>query len=214
MPKAIHLSKEQILAAMDKTKSVRAAARYLNISYQHLKKWMKVYKDENGVTLFDAHKNQSGKGIPKFLSASHYNKKEPALLDILEGRVNPAHFNPQKIKYRMITEGFLKEECYNCGFHERRVSDYKIPLILHFKNGNKQHYSLNNMEMLCYNCYYLTVGDLYTDKQLEGLEDHKPMNQSEVDWELDDYTLQRLRELGLDKSHPPTDDGSEFISRL
>jgi len=50
MPKAIHLSKEQILAAMDKTKSVRAAARYLNISYQHLKKWMKVYKDENGVT--------------------------------------------------------------------------------------------------------------------------------------------------------------------
>jgi len=166
MPKAIHLSKEQILAAMDKTKSVRAAARYLNISYQHLKKWMKVYKDENGVTLFEAHKNQSGKGIPKFLSASHYNKKEPALLDILEGRVNPAHFNPQKIKYRMITEGYLKEECYNCGFHERRVSDYKTPLILHFKNGNKQHYSLNNMEMLCYNCYYLTVGDLYTDNSL------------------------------------------------
>ena len=31
MPKAIHLSKEQILAAMDKTKSVRAAARYLNV---------------------------------------------------------------------------------------------------------------------------------------------------------------------------------------
>ncbi len=44
------------------------------------------------------------------------------MLDILEGRVNAAHFNPQKIKYRMITEGFLKEECYNCGFHERRVS--------------------------------------------------------------------------------------------
>jgi len=214
MPKANPLSKEQIASAMNKTKSVRAAARYLNVSYQHLKKWMKLYKDENGVSLFDSHKNQSGKGIPKFLSQTPFGKKEPALLDILEGRIDPSHFNPQKIKYRMIQEGYLKEECYTCGFHERRVSDYKIPLVLHFKNGNKQHYSLANMEMLCYNCYYLTVGDLFTNKQIEGLEDHKPMNQSEVDWEVDDYTLQRLRELGLEKPPISTDDGSEFISRL
>jgi hypothetical protein len=214
MPKAKHLSKEQILAAMSKTKSVRAAARYLNVSYHHLKKWMRLYKDENGSTLFEAHKNQSGKGIPKFLSQTPYGRKDPAILDIIEGRIDPAHFNPQKIKYRMIQEGYLKEECNHCGFQERRVSDYKIPLILHFKDKNKQHYRLENLEMLCYNCYYLFVGDVFDNKQIEGLEDHKPMNESHVDWELDDYTLQRLKELGLDKSHPPTDDGSEFISRL
>ena len=198
---------------MDKTKSVRAAARYLNCSYQHIKKWMKLYVDSNGVSLFDAHKNQSGKGIPKFLSVSSINKKEPAILDIIEGRIDPSHFNPQKIKYRLITDGYLKDECCNCGFHERRVSDYKSPLILHFKDGNKQHYRLDNMEMLCYNCYYLMVGDIFSNKQLEGLEDHKPMNQSEVDWELDEYTKQRLLELGLDKPEIE-DDGSEFISRL
>jgi len=214
MPKAKHLSKDQVIMAMNKTKSVRAAARYLNVSYQHLKKWMKLYKDENGSTLFESHKNQAGKGIPKFLSQTPYGKKDPAVLDIIEGRIDPAHFNPQKIKYRMIQEGYLKEECSNCGFHERRVSDYKIPLILHFKDKNKQHYRLENLEMLCYNCYYLLVGEVFNNKQIEGLEDHKPMNQSEVDWELDDYTLQRLKELGLDKSHPPTDDGSEFISRF
>jgi hypothetical protein len=213
MPKARPLTKESIISAMDKTKSVRAAARYLNCSYQHIKKWMKLYVDENGVSLFDAHKNQSGKGIPKFLSVSTINKKEPAILDIVEGRIDASHFNPQKIKYRLITEGYLKDECCNCGFHERRVSDYKSPLILHFKDGNKQHYRLDNMEMLCYNCYYLMVGDIFSGKQLEGLEDHKPMNQSEVDWELDEYTKQRLLELGLDKPEP-TDDGSEFISRL
>jgi hypothetical protein len=39
------------------------------------------------------------------------------------------------------------------------------------------------------------------------------MNQSEVDWELDEYTKQRLLELGLDKPEIE-DDGSEFISRL
>jgi hypothetical protein len=213
MPKARPLTKESIISAMDKTKSVRAAARYLNCSYQHIKKWMKLYVDSNGVSLFDAHKNQSGKGIPKFLSVSSINKKEPAILDIIEGRIDPSHFNPQKIKYRLITDGYLKDECNNCGFHERRVSDYKSPLILHFKDGNKQHYRLDNMEMLCYNCYYLMVGDIFSNKQLEGLEDHKPMNQSEVDWELDEYTKQRLLELGLDKPEIE-DDGSEFISRL
>jgi hypothetical protein len=213
MPKARPLTKESIISAMDKTKSVRAAARYLNCSYQHIKKWMKLYVDENGISLFDAHKNQSGKGIPKFLSVSTINKKEPAILDIVEGRIDASHFNPQKIKYRLITEGYLKDECNNCGFHERRVSDYKSPLILHFKDNNKQHYRLDNMEMLCYNCYYLMVGDIFSGKQLEGLEDHKPMNQSEVDWELDEYTKQRLLELGLDKPEP-IDDGSEFISRL
>jgi len=213
MPKARPLTKESIISAMDKTKSVRAAARYLNCSYQHIKKWMKLYVDSNGVSLFDAHKNQSGKGIPKFLSVSTINKKEPAILDIVEGRIDASHFNPQKIKYRLITEGYLKDECNNCGFHERRVSDYKSPLILHFKDNNKQHYRLDNMEMLCYNCYYLMVGDIFSGKQLEGLEDHKPMNQSEVDWELDEYTKQRLLELGLDKPEP-IDDGSEFISRF
>lgn len=213
MPKARPLTKESIISAMDKTKSVRAAARYLNCSYQHIKKWMKLYVDSNGVSLFDAHKNQSGKGIPKFLSVSTINKKEPAILDIIEGRIDPSHFNPQKIKYRLITDGYLKDECNNCTFHERRVSDYKSPLILHFKDGNKQHYRLDNMEMLCYNCYYLMVGDIFSNKQIEGLEDHKPMNQSNVDWELDEYTKQRLLELGLSKPEP-LDDGSEFISRI
>lgn len=213
MPKAKHLSKDQVVSAMNKTKSVRAAARYLNVSYIHMKKWMKFYKNEDGITLFEAHKNQSGKGIPKFLSNNGTRKKDPALLDVIEGRIDPAHFNPQKIKYRLIEEGYLKEECSNCGFHERRVSDYKIPLILHFKDKNKQHYRLENLEMLCYNCYFLMVGDVFNNKQIEGLEDHKPVNESKVKWELDDYTLQRLKDLGLEQSHPP-EDGSEFISRI
>ena len=41
MPKPRPLTKEQILAAMAKTKSNAAAARYLNCSYVHYKKWAK-----------------------------------------------------------------------------------------------------------------------------------------------------------------------------
>jgi hypothetical protein len=215
MPKAKHFSKEQIINAMDKTKSVRGAARYLNCSYQHLKKWMKFYKDEaTGKTLFESHKNQSGKGVPKFLSHAPFGRKEPAILDIINGVVDPSNFNPQKIKYRMIEGGYLKEECYRCGFNERRVLDYKIPLLMHFKNGNKQNYTLENVEMLCYNCYYLSVGDLYTGKQIESIEDHKPINNGHVDWEVDEYTLERFKELGLYDSKPLDDDPYSLVSRL
>jgi hypothetical protein len=209
MTKPKPLSKEDILRAMRITKSNRAAARYLGVSYIHYKGYAKLYKGESGKTLFEDHKNQSGKGIPKFLNNS---KKEPALRDIIEGRIDINHFKPEKIKNRLIKEGFLKEECYICGFHERRISDYKMPLLLDFIDKNKKNYQNNNPRLLCYNCYYINVGDIFTNKQIEGLEDHVVKYNSEVEWELDEYTSQRLKELGLDN---PTilNDGSEFISK-
>jgi hypothetical protein len=75
------------------------------------------------------------------------------------------------------------------------------------------HYRLENLELLCYNCFFLYQGDLFTHKQLEGMEDHLNKYQSKVDWEIDSYTQERLKELGLYEPKP-LDDGSEFISRL
>lgn len=210
MPLPKPLTKEQILAAMSQTRSNRAAARYLNVSYIHYKKWAKLYKNEEDVALFDVHKNQSGKGIPKFLRGTG---KEPALLDIIEGRVDVSSFSPDKIKYRLITEGYLLEECNSCGFKERRVMDYKMPLLLHFKDNNKKNYRKENIELLCYNCYFLTVGDIFTDKQIQGIEDHVTVYQSDVDWEVDDYTRQRLKELGLE-SDISGDEDYDIVARL
>ena len=209
MPKPKPLSKELIKGAMSQTLSNRAAARYLNCSYQHYKKWAKLYESDTHDNLFEQHKNQSGKGIPKFLRSGG---KEPALTDIIEGRVDASSFSPEKIKYRLITEGHLLEECAVCGFNERRVSDYKMPLLLNFKDGNKKNYRKENIELLCYNHYFLTVGDIFSDKQIKGIEDHVPVNQSEVEWEMDDYTRQRLTELGLDE--PEKEYGSDLISKI
>ncbi len=117
MPKAKPLSKEQIIAAMSQTLSNRAAARYLNVSYIHYKKWAKLYESDTHDNLFEQHKNQCGKGIPKFLRGKG---KEPALIDIIEGRVDASSFSPDKIKYRLITEGHLLEECAVWRCHERR----------------------------------------------------------------------------------------------
>ena len=209
MPKAKPLSKQQIQAAMNKTMSNRAAARYLGVSYIHYKKWAKNYDatKEGYPDLFEQHKNQSGKGIPKFLNGS---VKQPAVLDIIEGRVDSSHFSAAKIRERMIGEGYLNDCCSNCSFNERRVLDYKVPLIMNFKDDNKKNYKLDNVELLCYNCYFLQVGNIFNDKQIQGLEEHRPINESKVDWEIDDYHLQRLKELGLGEE----DDELDLISRI
>ena len=197
MPKPKPLSKDQILRAMSQTLSNRAAARWMGVSYVHYKKWAKTYDatEEGYENLFEQHLNQAGKGIPKYLRA---NGPEPALKDIVEGRVDVSSFSPDKLKYRLVTEGYLLEECSQCGFHERRVLDYKIPLLLHFKDNNKKNYRKENIEFLCYNCYFLTIGDIFSEKQVQNIEDHKSVNTGQVDWEVDDYHLERLRELGLD----------------
>ena len=206
MPAAKPISKDMCLAAMNKTKSVKAAARYLNCSYHHLKRYMLLYKDEeSGKTLFEIHKNPSGKGIPKFLKSSG---KEPALIDIIEGKINPASFSPDKLKYRLTTEGYLEECCGNCGFQEHRVTDHKVPLILNFKDKNKLNYNLDNIEFLCYNCYFLFIGEVFSERDIQKLEDNKSVTKTTeaVDMELDEYHLQRLKELGLDGPNPIDDD--------
>jgi len=212
--KAKPLLKSDIERAMAMTKSNRAAARYLHCSYIHYKKWAKNYKtddnDPNSLTLFEQHKNQSGKGIAKFLS----NKgKEPALMDVIEGRVPIDSYTPEKLKNRLIQESYLQECCVKCQFAERRVIDYKVPLILNFKDGNKKNWSLNNLELLCYNHYFLYVGNVFTNKQIQHIEDYNPSTfQSKSDWELDDHFKEHLQNLGIIEHDD--DPGSEFISRV
>jgi hypothetical protein len=206
MPAAKPISKDMCLTAMDKTKSVKAAARYLNCSYHHLKRYMKLYVDEeSGKTLFELHKNQQGKGIPKFLKSKG---KEPALLDIIEGRIDASSFSAEKLKYRLTTEGYLEECCSKCGFREHRVIDHKIPLILNFRDKNLTNYNLDNIEFLCYNCHFLYIGDVYSKKDIIKLEENTSVTKTTdaVDLQLDDYHLQRLRELGLDGENPIDDD--------
>jgi hypothetical protein len=202
--------KDDIERAMRMTKSNKSAARYLHCSYTHYKMWAKNFTDENGITLFDKHKNQSGKGISKFLT----NKgKEPALLDIIEGRISIDSYTPEKLKNRLIQESYLQECCAKCHFAERRVLDYKVPLILNFKDNNKKNWTLENLELLCYNHYFLYVGNIFTTKQINHIEDYNPSTfQSKSDWELDEYYKEHLQNLGIiDRDCEP---GSEFISKI
>ena len=201
---------------MRHTKSNKSAARYLNCSYIHYKTWAKRYHEfEGGRSLFEVHKNQAGKGIPKFLAGNAKKKNAWDIKDVIEGRISPKHFGLEKIKTRMIEEGYLKEECSMCGFQERRVNDYKIPLILNFKDNNSNHYNMGNVRFLCYNCYFLNIGNIFNPKDFQQMESHAPTNGTSdaIDFQLDEFQLEQLEKLGLFQP-PKPDDGTEFISRL
>jgi len=186
-----------------------AAARYLHVSYNHYKKYARMYKDDqSGLPLLEVHKNQAGKGIPKYLTSKG---KEPPIIDLIEGRVPAEHFNPKKIKQRLVFEALIEERCAHCGFAERRVHDTKVPLILHHKDGNNSNWHLDNLEFLCYNCSFLYATSPITDQQVEAAEDFVEKNVEDIDWELDDHMKQHLKELNLyNEQQQP---GEQYISK-
>ena len=59
------LSKGRIMWAIEQTLSLTKACELLDVSYPTFKKYAKLYRDEDGISLFEKYKNQSGKGIPK-----------------------------------------------------------------------------------------------------------------------------------------------------
>lgn len=206
MPAAKPLSKEDLIRAMKMTKSNRAAARYLRVSYQHYKKFAKVFVDEKtGKTFFDLHLNQAGKGIRK-----HFGTKEPLLEDLMNGELFVESYDINRYKDRLVQEGYIEEKCNVCGFKEQRVNDYRVPLLISFKDYNKKNWKIENIELLCYNHYFLYVGNIFNDKQIEGIQEYKDVPKTqEVNWELDENMLEHFKELGLVDS---TDEEDNFIS--
>jgi hypothetical protein len=198
MPASKPISREDVLRAMRFTKSNRAAAKYLGCSYQHYKPFAKNFKvdetDHNSPSLFETHLNQCGKGIPKFLPN---RRREPNVKNIIETGTGWESFTPEKIKARIVAEGYLKEECYACGFCERRVTDYKTPLLLNFKDGNKNNYLLENLELLCYNDYFLLVADPLTPDQIRHIEDNTGVRAVAHGWDMDDAHIENMKALGL-----------------
>lgn len=160
------LSIQQIKDAMSKTKSCASAARYLNVSYPTFRKYASMYQDENGITLFQKHKNERGFGITKSFFSPTMGRH--SLQDIFDGKASP-HYPKWRLKMRLIRNNFIEEKCSICGMSERRVSDYKVPLELDFIDGDESNRKFENLRLLCYNCYFLNTGDFFwrTDRKAE-----------------------------------------------
>lgn len=156
--KALNLTKEEILYVMANTKSNRQAAKFIGCNISTWKTYATRYFDEEtGLTLYEKHKNQAGIGIHRRTNHKLYQKKD--IFEILDGK-HPT-YKPGKLAARLIEECIIPEKCNNCGFEERRITDYKMPLILVHLDGDLTNHKLENLEFLCYNCYFLTYDELY-----------------------------------------------------
>ena len=198
--------KEDILRAMKMTKSNQSAARYLGISYVHYKRYAKTYVDEEtSKTLFEKHLNPMGRGIRK-----HLGGKDPDLKGLMEGEIFVKSYSLNRYKDRLIQNGHIEEKCNSCKFNEQRVNDYKAPLLIHFKDKNKMNWRIDNIELLCYNCYFLHIGDVFNEKQIKNIEEDAPVKKDDtVDWEMDNNMLEHFRDIGL-----VNDEDDDFVSRL
>lgn len=157
--KSYNLTEGDVRYAMKNSRSNREASRFLNISYPTYKKYASIYyDDETGKSLFELHKNKAGIGIPR-RTPSKYSGKA-GLQDILEGKY--PEYSGRNLKNRLIQEGYRAEECEYCSFNERRITDYTVPLILVWLDGDKSNHMNDNLVLICYNCFYLTHNDVFT----------------------------------------------------
>ena len=139
---------------------------YLGINRGELRKYLNKFTGDDGRTLmqiFDEKIAKDGRGRAKSLDRDF-------LVDLLErgflGNKMPAPL----IKGKLLEEGYFPNKCNCCGFKGSRELDSKSPLLLHFKDDKRINWKRDNLEILCYNCYFLKVGDLMFKDQLEALE--------------------------------------------
>ena len=53
---------------------------------------------------------------------------------------------------------YFNEECSICGWNEPRITDQKICLKLDYMDGNSDNKNIDNMRLLCPNCYFSNNG--------------------------------------------------------
>jgi hypothetical protein len=138
----------QIKAAQAKSLSARQAAKTLGISYNTYKKYAKLYG------IFEDLKNPYGVGIQRDVKIRNikYN-----IEDLINGK--HIHYPIHKFKNKLFDSGYLPKVCGSCGFSEERITDGKMPLLIDFLDGNLNNRKLDNIRPLCYNCFFLLVGD-------------------------------------------------------
>lgn len=143
--------------AMESTWSNSEAAKFLRVSYTTWKKYSSMYIDsDTGKSLFELH-NKSGVKRPKakrksYTCNSGYKER---LEDILEGKY--PGYPTKKLRKRLFLSGWVPLKCSSCGWDEVRLSDENFPGLLDFVDGNWRNNKLENLRIMCYNCYFCQV---------------------------------------------------------
>jgi len=139
------LLESEIREARAQSQSAKETARRLGVTYDTYKKYAKMY---------GCHEVCQVQLRRKTLNPINPSKGKYPLQKILAGQF--PNFPIHRLKDKLIRSGTKKAECEQCGFHERRITDGKIPLLLWFEDGDKHNHKLENLKVICYNCMFLS----------------------------------------------------------
>ena len=163
--KGYELLESQIRYAMQNNTSNAEAAKWLHVSFTTWKKYAKMYIDpDTGKSLYELHK-ETGFAKRLVLPQTRYRRKASAPWAFQPTPIEEVFANKhlkydvRRYKDRLIKEGWKQERCDCCGFQERRPYDYEVPLKMHWVDGDKKNYALENIQFLCLNCYFIHVGN-------------------------------------------------------
>ena len=135
------ITKKMIEDSQSVTKSNAAASRWLGIHYLTYRKYAKIYG------LWEGHLNQAGYGIKK--GYGKYRKPLDELLS-LDRKVK---LTKGYLKKRLIVDSWTEEECNSCGYNEIVMGKDGVALLLDFIDGDSGNSKLDNIRLLCPNCY-------------------------------------------------------------
>ena len=153
MPK---VSKSKVVWAINETQSMRQASQLLGLAYNTFKKYAKLY--EVWAPL------KTAKGVSRNSTGGF---KPVELEEIFAGN-NPA-YSSTKLLHRCFREGYLAEECCNCGEERYRASDMSKPLMLDYLDDDSTNKDLANLRVLCFNCFYIMKGQRLKIKQPKNI---------------------------------------------
>ena len=136
------ITKKMIEDAQKQTKSNSEASRWLGINYLTYRKYAKIYG------LWERHLNPEGVGIKK-----GYGKYRKPLDQLLSKENRKIRLGLTYLKNRLIDEGWVQEECSSCGYNEIIMGKDKVALRLDYIDGNPTNTHLDNLRLLCPNCY-------------------------------------------------------------
>ena len=159
----IHLTESQIRYAMENSYGNKAASRFLNIDYRTYTKYAKMYIDsDTQKSLFELHSKLNVKTSKTERRNKAYGKSfdcnngyKERLEDILDGKY--PGYNTKKLRKRLLLSGWVPCVCSSCGWDEPRVTDGNYPLLIDFIDNNWKNCKLENLRLLCFNCYFNLV---------------------------------------------------------
>ena len=197
----LQLTEEEIRDAMAHSDSNSTAAKYMGIGLPAYRKYASSYVDpETGRTLYDIHKNKGGRAKKKPHKGPKLYQKQLDNLLTEQKWTNPRRLS--LLRNFLMLHKLNSECCESCGYDEKRIKDNKVPLMIHFINGNRHDWRKDNLKWLCYNCYFQNVGDPFAGRVLKNIQSSNIIGEESSEennllfYNLDQFYLDEIEKMG------------------